>query len=288
MGVAKSNAVSVSSYAHRLLRYIRQLLTPSKPPPLPLPPPRKGQGNCSILHPIPDRLRRPGWRDGLSSLRSPRPARPSASPSPRAAARPCGRRGDRALSAFSGSAKAAMMARAISTSPSAGAKTALAAAIWSGWIRVLPSKPRSRPCWHSARKPSASSDVVIDPVEDVEAVGPGGGEGASSARAASARGRARGGRGCPWRDRWCPSRSRSGACRRSRGGAGDLLDVQDRERRLDHRPDGVRFGAPRAAQASGRAVERSGDDTFGTRIASGAACDGGREVGLAPGRVEGR
>ena len=34
---------------------------------------------------------------------------------------------------------------------------ALVAAICLGWIRVLPSKPSSRPCWQAARKPVSSA-----------------------------------------------------------------------------------------------------------------------------------
>src|SRR5262249_5526581 len=45
----------------------------------------------------------------------------------------------------SGSANAAMILRAKAISAAGGANTSLAAAIWSGWIKVLPSKPRRRP-----------------------------------------------------------------------------------------------------------------------------------------------
>src|SRR5262249_50165443 len=56
----------------------------------------------------------------------------------------------------SGRSNAAMILRANATSAPGGANTSLATAIWSGWISVLPSKPRTRPCRHSRRKPSAS------------------------------------------------------------------------------------------------------------------------------------
>src|SRR5215213_5344280 len=56
--------------------------------------------------------------------------------------------------AFSGRSNRAMIARARSTSSAAGAKIALAGPTWFGWMSVLPSKPRSRACSHSARKPS--------------------------------------------------------------------------------------------------------------------------------------
>ena len=49
---------------------------------------------------------------------------------------------------------AAMILRAWATSSAGGVKMALQASIWPGWIRVLPSKPRSRPCAHSWPKPS--------------------------------------------------------------------------------------------------------------------------------------
>ena len=56
--------------------------------------------------------------------------------------------------AFSGRSNAAMILRAWATSSAGGVKIALQASIWPGWIRVLPSKPRSRPCVHSWPKPS--------------------------------------------------------------------------------------------------------------------------------------
>ena len=54
------------------------------------------------------------------------------------------------------SAKAAMILRAQDTSPAAGENISLQAAIWPGWISVLPSMPSVRPCSHSARKPASS------------------------------------------------------------------------------------------------------------------------------------
>ena len=56
--------------------------------------------------------------------------------------------------AFSGRSNAAMILRACATSSAGGVKIALQASIWPGWISVLPSKPRSRPCAHSWPKPS--------------------------------------------------------------------------------------------------------------------------------------
>ena len=50
--------------------------------------------------------------------------------------------------------RAAMILRASATSSAGGVNTALQASMWLGWISVLPSKPRSRPCAHSAAKPS--------------------------------------------------------------------------------------------------------------------------------------
>ena len=54
--------------------------------------------------------------------------------------------------AFSGRSKAAMIARARSPRRG-GCEDRFAPSIWLGWISVLPSKPQSRPCSHSARKP---------------------------------------------------------------------------------------------------------------------------------------
>src|SRR5215210_7245747 len=48
------------------------------------------------------------------------------------------------------------MPRAASTACSLGANAALAPSTCPGWMRVLPSKPISRPWAHSARKPSVS------------------------------------------------------------------------------------------------------------------------------------
>src|SRR5262249_43907026 len=55
------------------------------------------------------------------------------------------------LPVLSGRAKAARILRANATSAAGGANTSLATATWSGWISVLPSKPRRRPCTHSRR-----------------------------------------------------------------------------------------------------------------------------------------
>src|SRR5262245_23164596 len=60
------------------------------------------------------------------------------------------------LPAFSGCAKAARILRANASSAAAGAKIALASATWSGWIKVLPSKPSARPSRQAPRKPSRS------------------------------------------------------------------------------------------------------------------------------------
>ena len=54
------------------------------------------------------------------------------------------------------SSQAAMMPRASATAASSGAKVALHTSTWPGWMRVLPSKPRSRPWTHSVVKPSMS------------------------------------------------------------------------------------------------------------------------------------
>ena len=58
------------------------------------------------------------------------------------------------LLTFSGRSKAAMIFRAHATSSGAGENASLQGAICCGWISVLPSKPRSRACRHSAAKPS--------------------------------------------------------------------------------------------------------------------------------------
>ncbi len=52
--------------------------------------------------------------------------------------------------------QAATTARASSTAASLGANVALQTSTWPGWISVLPSKPSSRPCLHSASNPAAS------------------------------------------------------------------------------------------------------------------------------------
>ena len=52
--------------------------------------------------------------------------------------------------------KAATILPAIASSASDGAKTSLHGSTWLGWISVLPSKPISSPCRHTALKPSAS------------------------------------------------------------------------------------------------------------------------------------
>ena len=51
----------------------------------------------------------------------------------------------------------------------AGENTALHGSIWFGWISVLPSKPKSRACAHSAREAFGVADVVVDAVEDIDA-----------------------------------------------------------------------------------------------------------------------
>ena len=153
-----------------------------------------------------------------------------------------------------------------------GENTSLQGPIWSGWISVLPSKPRSRPCTHSARKPSSSARVVVDAVEDVEAVGARGGDGRPTARAASARGRARRRARVSLarslvpitkpasRVPGCAPRRRSRATLRMASGVSIIAHSR------------VLSGAPALASASAGADDvRAGSDTFGTRMASGAA-----------------
>jgi regulator of RNase E activity RraA len=52
---------------------------------------------------------------------------------------------DGTLPSASAAAKAATTSRARATSSGEGEKAALAASIWAGWIRLLPSKPKARP-----------------------------------------------------------------------------------------------------------------------------------------------
>ena len=52
-----------------------------------------------------------------------------------------------------------------------GRKTWLAMASWAGWISVLPSKPRSRPCSHSGAGPSVVLERVVDAIDDRDSVG---------------------------------------------------------------------------------------------------------------------
>src|SRR6187200_834009 len=54
------------------------------------------------------------------------------------------------LSWFSGRSNAAMVLRACATSSTVGENAALQGPTWFGWISVLPSKPMSRACAHSA------------------------------------------------------------------------------------------------------------------------------------------
>ena len=51
----------------------------------------------------------------------------------------------------------ACLKRGFVISVSDGEKARLVAAIWDGWIRLLPSNPYIRPCVASAARPSASS-----------------------------------------------------------------------------------------------------------------------------------
>ena len=142
----------------------------------------------------------------------------------------------------------------------------------SGWISVLPSKPQSRPCSHSARKPFVIGEVVIDAVENVDAVGARGGERASSARAASAaRPGSRRARVSLARS-FVPMTKQAGACRRRARRSRSASRIEDRERRLDHGPEPGALRRRRDCAGAGRPRRESRrDDTFGTRIASGAA-----------------
>ena len=87
-----------------------------------------------------------------------------------------------------------------------------------------------------AREALGVADVVIDAVEDVDAVRMRGQDDSARARTSSARGPARCERGFPWPDRWCPSRSRQAASR-NRAPPPPALNVEDRTRRFDHGPD---------------------------------------------------
>ena len=68
--------------------------------------------------------------------------------------------------------------------------------------------------------------------------------------------------------------------------ARDRLRPQDRERRLDHRPDPGALRGAEPAQAQAHRRERFGRRHLGheDRIRRGG--DGGRKIGLAPGRLE--
>jgi hypothetical protein len=106
----------------------------------------------------------------------------------------------------------------------AGAKTRLQGSSCFGWIRVLPSKPNSRPCRHSASKPSASSRSLKTPSRMTLPASRAPSTHHDSAVSSGARpGRAR--RAAPWRGRWCPSRGPV-----SRSERRDLLGAQHRRR----------------------------------------------------------
>ena len=86
-----------------------------------------------------------------------------------------------------------------------GAHTSLAMSTWPGWISVLPSKPISTPCTHSARKPSRSFTSLYTPSRialpasraAASAVARWGSSGCRPAHRARRAARGRG--------RWCPS-----------------------------------------------------------------------------------
>src|SRR6185312_3258011 len=88
------------------------------------------------------------------------PAMASARASRRCASSACSRsimRPSRAMTPLPGfRAKASRMRLACAISSGEGAKMRLAASIWDGWIRVLPSKPKARPCAQAFAKPFSS------------------------------------------------------------------------------------------------------------------------------------
>ena len=165
-----------------------------------------------------------------------------------------------------------MIARARASSASSGAKIAFATATCAGVDQRLAVEAEIAALLAFGQEAGLVLEVVIDAVEDVDAMGAGRQQGRWSARAASAPGLARSGRASPWRGRWCPSRSRRAASRRSLRGAGDALDIEDGERRLDHRPDPDRRASAHSPSSSvADLLQVSGAETFGIRIASGFA-----------------
>ena len=129
----------------------------------------------------------------------------------------------------------------------------------------------SRPCSHSCAKPSASDEVVEDAVEDVDAVAVGGEHAGRQPRqhrrAAGHQPRAR-----LLGEVVGADHEAGEAGLRIGGGGGERRDVEDGERRLDHRPQADARVAHACRAGAGRAFPfRSVVDTFGTRMASGAA-----------------
>ena len=125
---------------------------------------------------------------------------------------------------------------------------------------------------HSRSKPFRVAEVVVDAVEDVDAVMRARPARRSRATAASARGRAPAAPASPWRDRWCPSRSRPAAISESRASSAIA--------RMLKMASGVSIIAQTRVlrsmcmSSSRRPISSScsGCEIFGTRMASGAAC----------------
>ena len=185
--------------------------------------------------------------------------------------------------AFSGLAKAAMTRRARRTSSGVGAKEVFAGSTWLGWISVLPSKPRSRACRHSTRQPSTSAMSFHTPSRMVR----------PSARAAASTIMIQGSIG-----------ARPGTiCARVLGeiiGAeheagqarapvaprpGDRRDVEDRGRRLDHRPDVDALGRIKRFEVVGDALQHRRRGHLRHQDGIGPRPDGGAQVGIAPRRL---
>ena len=160
-----------------------------------------------------------------------------------------------------------------------GAKTSLHGSTWPGWIRVLPSKPRSRPWRHSASKPSRSRTSLWTPSRIAT-------PDRRAASRASDREVSSGSRPGTWRAPSSLTRSLVPMTSTARRGEAEAISptasTASGVSTIAH--SRVRSGAPWRSMAATSERTSSALFTFGTTMPSGPACARRRQVVVVPRR----
>ena len=190
------------------------------------------------------------------------------------------------LSLFSGRSNAAMILLACATSSALGEKAALQGLDLVRMDQGLAVEAHVAGLAAFTREALRVAEVVVDAVQDIDAVGVRRRHAGHQPRQHRPAARARCSRAYPWRDHWCPSRMRRAGFPNRAACGRERQHIEQRDRRLDHRPDAGRaVGAACRAGAgrSTRAAAGSRSSAPGSRRARRVAAASDRRL---PGRVE--